>query len=92
MIEVADLTFAMDSIPAIFSVTQDAFIIFHFQHSRHSGIAVAVFSAGARHGPIPLPAHPALAVILMFIGARMLFAPWVHIPTAFALVGIVLNL
>ena len=28
MVEVADLTFAMDSIPAIFAVTQDAFIIF----------------------------------------------------------------
>jgi tellurite resistance protein TerC len=32
--------------------------------------------------------HPALAVILVFIGARMLCARWLQIPTGFALLGI----
>jgi len=33
--------------------------------------------------------HTALALILILIGARMLLAPWVRIPTGFALLGIV---
>jgi len=91
MIEVVDLTFAMDSIPAIFAVTQDAFIIFTSNVLAILGLRSLYFllaRAMARFRHL----HPALAVILVLIGARMLLAAWVHIPTGFALLGIVLIL
>jgi tellurite resistance protein TerC len=88
MIEVADVTFALDSIPAIFSVTQDAFIIFTSNILAILGLRSLYFvlaRALSRFHHL----SKALAVILMFIGIRMLLAPWIHIPTAIALLGIV---
>jgi tellurite resistance protein TerC len=91
MIEVADLTFAMDSIPAIFAVTQDAFIIFTSNVLAILGLRSLYFLL-ARAMTRFHYLHPALAVILILIGGRMLLAPWVHIPTGFALLAIVLVL
>jgi tellurite resistance protein TerC len=91
VIEVVDVTFALDSIPAIFSVTQDAFIIFTSNILAILGLRSLYFLlAGAMSRFHYL--SKALAVILIFIGARMLSAPWVHIPTGFALLGILLIL
>ncbi len=91
MIELADLTFAMDSIPAVFGVTQDAFIIFTSNVLAILGLRSLYFllaQAMTRFRYL----HPALAVILILIGGRMLLARWVYIPTGFALLGIVLVL
>jgi tellurite resistance protein TerC len=88
MIEVADVTFALDSIPAIFSVTQDAFIIFTSNILAILGLRSLYFvlaRALSRFHHL----SKALAVILMFIGIRMLLATWIHNPTAIALLGIV---
>jgi tellurite resistance protein TerC len=91
MIEVADLTFALDSIPAIFAVTQDAFIIFTSNVLAILGLRSLYFLlAGALSRFHYL--RTALAVILIFVGARMLAARWLRIPTGAALVGIVLVL
>ena len=91
MIEVVDLTFALDSIPAIFAVTQDAFIIFTSNVLAILGLRSLYFLLARAMSRFRY-LHTALAVILIFIGARMLFAPWVHIPTGFALLGILLIL
>jgi len=91
MIEVADLTFAMDSIPAVFAVTQDPFIIFTSNVLAIMGLRSLYFLL-ARAITRFHYLHPALAVILILIGGRMLLAHWVQIPTAFALLGIVLIL
>jgi tellurite resistance protein TerC len=91
MIELVDFTFAMDSIPAIFAITQNAFIIFTSNVLAILGLRSLYFllaRAMARFHYL----HPALAVILVFIGARMLLVPWVPIPTGLALLGIVLIL
>jgi tellurite resistance protein TerC len=91
MIEVVDVTFAVDSIPAIFAVTQNAFIIFTSNVLAILGLRSLYFvltRAISRFRYLSI----ALAVILVFIGAKMLLAPWVHIPTIFALLGIVLIL
>src|SRR5271157_652864 len=91
MIEVVDLTFAMDSIPAIFAVTQDAFIIF-------TSNVLAILRLRSMYFLLA-PAlsqfrylRTALAGILIFMGARMLLAPYAHIPTGNALLGVVLIL
>ena len=91
MIEVVDVTFALDSIPAIFAVTQDAFIIFTSNVLAILGLRSLYFllaRAMSRFHYLRM----ALAVMLIFIGARMLSPPWVHIPTGFALLGILLIL
>ena len=91
MIEVVDVTFALDSIPAIFSVTQDAFIIFTSNILAILGLRSLYFLLARALSRFHY-LRAALAVILIFIGARMLSAPWVHIPTGFALLGILLIL
>jgi tellurite resistance protein TerC len=91
MIEVADLTFAMDSIPAVFAVTQDPFIIFTSNVLAIMGLRALYFllaHAMTRFHYL----HPALAVILILIGGRMLLARWVQIPTVLTLLTIVLVL
>jgi tellurite resistance protein TerC len=88
MIEFADLTFAMDSIPAVFSVTQDPFIIFTSNVLAILGLRSLYFvlaRAMARFRYL----HAALAAILMMIGGRMLLVHWITMPTAAALLAIV---
>jgi tellurite resistance protein TerC len=88
MIEVVDVTFALDSLPAIFSVTQNAFIIFTSNVFAILGLRSLYFllaRAMARFHYL----RAALAIILMLVGARMLVAHWVRIPTGWALAGIV---
>ena len=80
LIEAVDVTFAIDSIPAAFAVTQNAFIIFTSNTLAILGLRSLYFVlAGGmsrfRH------LRTALAFLLILIGARMLAAPWVRIPT-----------
>src|SRR5208283_674141 len=60
IVEISDVTFAVDSIPAIFGITRDAFIIF-VECAGHFGAARAVFPAGGHSGLFPLPEHGARA-------------------------------
>ena len=60
MIEATDVLFAVDSIPAVFAVTQNPFII-HFQHICHPGVAGALFPARRGDYPLPLFARPSCA-------------------------------
>ena len=87
MIEVVDVTFALDSIPAIFAVTQDAFIIFTSNVLAILGLRSLYFLLARAMSRFHY-LRTALAVMLIFIGAKMLSTPWVHIPTGFALLGI----
>ena len=91
VVEIADVTFAVDSIPAIFAVTQDAFIIFTSNVLAILGLRSLYFLL-ARAITRFRYLHVGLAVILIFIGARMLTAPWVHISTGVALLGILVVL
>jgi tellurite resistance protein TerC len=91
IVEVVDIAFATDSIPAIFSITQDAFIIFASNvlailclRSMYFLLARGLFQFSYL--------RTALAIILVFIGAKMLAEPWMHLPTAVPLVGTLLIL
>jgi tellurite resistance protein TerC len=88
VIELVDVTFALDSIPAVFAVTQDAFVIFASNILAVLALRSLYFllaGAMARFRYL----HVALATVLIFIGARMLCAHWIQVPTAFAVLGIV---
>ena len=91
MIEVTDVLFAVDSIPAIFGITRDSFIVYTSNVCAILGLRSLYFLlAGVVHKFVYL--KPALAIILSFIGAKMLLADIYHIPTAASLgvVGVVL--
>jgi tellurite resistance protein TerC len=82
MVEATDVLFAIDSIPAIFGITHDPFIVYAILGLR----SLYFLLAGVVHKFVYL--KPALAVILSFIGAKMLLADLYHIPTAVSLIVI----
>jgi len=89
--EVTDVLFAVDSIPAIFGITRDPFIVYTSNVCAILGLRSLYFLlAGVVYKFVYL--KPALAIILSFIGAKMLLADVYHIPTAVSLgvVGLVL--
>jgi len=90
MIEVTDVLFAVDSIPAIFGITRDPFIVYTSNVCAILGLRSLYFLlAGVVYKFVYLTA---LAIILSFIGAKMLLADVYHIPSAVSLgvVGLVL--
>ena len=84
LIEVSDLVFAVDSIPAVFAVTDEPFLVFTSNAFAILGLRALYFLlADLMHRFIYL--KPGLAVILGFVGAKMLLLDVVHIPIAISL-------
>ena len=84
LVETTDLIFALDSIPAIFAVTRDAFIVFTSNVFAILGLRSLYFVlAGAiqyfRYLKI------GLSIVLVFIGLKMLLMEYIHIPTPLSL-------
>ncbi|WP_022803059.1 TerC family protein [Deinococcus ficus] len=72
MIEVADLVFAVDSIPAIFAITQDPFIVYTSNIFAILGLRALYFALDALvHRFSAL--KPALALVLVFIGGKIFY-------------------
>jgi tellurite resistance protein TerC len=87
-IETTDVIFAADSIPAAFGVTTDMFIVFTSNAFAILGLRALYFVlAGAMERFSYL--RQGLAVMLAFIGAKMILAQVVHIPTVISLGTIV---
>lgn len=90
-IEVGDVIFAVDSVPAIFSVTNDTFIIFTSNMFAIMGLRAFYFlisDLAERFYTIKY----GVALILLFIGCKMIIAHWYSIPTVYALLMIVITL
>jgi tellurite resistance protein TerC len=88
-IEVTDVIFAADSIPAAFGVTSNMFIIFTSNAFAVLGLRALYFVlAGAMDRFAYL--SQGLAVMLAFVGAKMILAPVVHVPTACGLGAIIM--
>jgi tellurite resistance protein TerC len=84
MVETTDLIFAVDSIPAIFAVTTDPFIVFTSNVFAILGLRSLYFVlAGAIDYFRFLKAG--LSFVLCFIGIKMLIGGWYHIPTTISL-------
>jgi tellurite resistance protein TerC len=87
-IESTDIVFATDSIPAIFAITPDPFIIFSSNILALIGIRSLYFAvAGLMRNFYFL--HYGFASILVMLGAKMLLSHVVQVPTALSLVLIV---
>jgi tellurite resistance protein TerC len=84
IVEITDVTFAVDSIPAIFGITRDAFIIYSSNVFAILGLRALYFLLADileyfRYLGI------GLAFVLLFIGAKMVLDPWWHISVKFSL-------
>ena len=79
LIEVSDLVFAVDSIPAIFAITTDPFIVFTSNIFAIMGLRALYFLLADMNERLHLLKY-GLALILVFVGAKMLLAYWFHLP------------
>ncbi len=84
VIETTDLVFAMDSIPAAFSITTDKFIVYTANIFAILGLRSLYFALA---GIMPLFHYLkyGLVVVLTFVGVKMLLAQYYEIPTGVAL-------
>jgi tellurite resistance protein TerC len=87
VIEVTDLVFAVDSIPAVFSVTQDAFVAFASNILAVLGLRALYFVLAEWVGKLRY-LKPGLATILGFIGIKMLVVDFIKIPSQISLLVI----
>lgn len=88
LIEVTDLVFAVDSIPAIFAITSDPFIVFTSNMFAILGLRALYFLLADIADRFHLLKY-GLAMVLVFIGAKMLIMPWYHIPVQASLATVV---
>ncbi|USX21583.1 TerC family protein [Oxalobacteraceae bacterium OTU3REALA1] len=84
LIEVTDLVFAVDSIPAIFAITSDPFIVFTSNMFAILGLRALYFLLADIADRFHLLKF-GLALVLCFIGLKMLLLPWIHIPVHISL-------
>jgi tellurite resistance protein TerC len=85
-----DLVFAIDSIPAIFAITNDPFIVFTSNIFAILGLRAMFFLLQGVIGKFHL-LKPALAAVLLFVGLKMLLIDFVKLPIAASL-GVVAGL
>jgi tellurite resistance protein TerC len=92
IVDTTDIIFATDSIPAIFAVTRDSFIVYTSNICAVLGLRALYFLlAGVVDKFVYLKLG--LSVVLIFIGGKMLVEPFVHLPilASLGVVGAVLG-
>ena len=90
VIELMDLVFAVDSVPAVFAVSQDPFVIYTSNIFAILGLRSLYFALAALMHRFVYLRH-ALALVLAFIGGKIMLQPWLTLPAALSL-GITLTL
>src|SRR3954469_23753037 len=91
VVEWSDLIFAIDSIPAIFAVTRDPFLIYSSNIFAILGLRALFFVlAGMLDRFVYL--KPGVALILVFVGLKMALSHWLHLPTAASLAVVLIML
>lgn len=83
-VEVTDIVFALDSIPAILAVTTDAFIVYTSNVMAILGLRALYFALAGLLGLFEY-LHYGLAAVLTFVGAKMLLQDVYDVPTAVSL-------
>lgn len=92
VIETTDVIFAVDSIPAVFAVTRDTFIVFTSNAFAILGLRALYFLLAGMIGRF-VYLKPALALVLVFVGVKMLISEVYKIPiwASLGFIGIVLT-
>ncbi len=89
-VEVSDLVFAVDSIPAIFAITTDPFIVFTSNIFAILGLRSLYFLLAGMIGRFRY-LNIGLAAVLIFVGAKMMLVEWIKLPIVLSL-GVVAGL
>jgi len=87
LVEIADLVFAIDSVPAIFAITPDAFIVYTSNIFAILGLRALYFALAAVVHRFHYLKY-ALALVLIFIGAKIFLGDWLFggkVPAALSL-------
>jgi tellurite resistance protein TerC len=84
VVEITDITLAVDSIPAIFGITHDAFIVYTSNVFAILGLRSLYFMLANALGRLRYLTI-GLACVLFFIGGKMMVERWVHIPVHISL-------
>lgn len=84
LVETTDVVFALDSIPAIFGVTRDPFLVYSSNVFAILGLRSLYFVLAGVIGKFHLLKY-GLSVVLAFVGVKMIIAEWYKIPIGIAL-------
>jgi len=90
VIEMSDLIFAVDSIPAVLSITQDTFLVYSSNIFAIIGLRSLYFLLSGMAGKFPYLKY-GISVILFFVGAKMLLSHMVKVPISVSL-GIIVGI
>ena len=87
VVEITDVTLAIDSIPAVFGITRDPFIVYTSNVLAILGLRAMYFLlAGTLNRLRYLTVG--LSFVLFFIGGKMIAEPWLHIPESISLLAV----
>lgn len=90
-VEVTDLVFAIDSIPAVLAVSRDPFVVYTSNIAAILGLRSLYFALSSLLDRFRY-LHYGLAALLAFVALKMLGANWFHLPitTSLAIMGAIL--
>jgi tellurite resistance protein TerC len=91
LIEGTDVVFAVDSVPAVLAVSHEQFIVFSSNAFAILGLRALYFLLADMHSRFAY-LQEGLAIILAFVGVKMIIAEWYHIPTWLSLTVIAIVL
>ena len=83
-VEVTDLVFAVDSIPAVLAISDSPFIVFSSNVFAILGLRVMFFVLAGMMRDFEY-LQTGLSLVLVFVGSKMLAAAWIDIPSTLAL-------
>jgi tellurite resistance protein TerC len=89
MVTVTDVVFATDSVPAVFAMTSDSFVAFTSNALAVMGLRSVYFVLEGIVDRLRFM-RPALTLLLVLVGLRMIAAPFVDVPVALSLLATVL--
>jgi tellurite resistance protein TerC len=89
VIEISDLVFAVDSVPAVLAVSNEQYIVFAANAFAIMGLRALYFLfADIKDRFVYL--KPAISVLLIYVGIKMTVAHWYHVPTSLSLLFILM--
>ena len=91
LVEATDVIFAVDSVPAVLAVSHEQFIVFASNAFAILGLRALYFLLADMHSRFAY-LQEGLAIILAFVGVKMLISEWYHIPTWLSLMVIAIVL
>ncbi len=91
LVEATDVVFAVDSVPAVLAVSHEQFIVFSSNAFAILGLRSLYFLLAGMHARFSY-LQQGLAVILAFVGVKMILSRWYHIETWISLTVIIVVL